>query len=137
MHFGSRRWPRICFVPLLTLFVAGSVGCRRESGQASVQGHVSYRGEAVAPGAITFFPATGRPVTATISEQGDYTAELTPGEYTVIVNLAFIRPPGFKEGDPMPKPKFTLPEQYTTRAMSKLKANIKPGQDHPIDFALE
>jgi len=112
-------------------------GCGKGSDTASVSGHVSYRGEAIAPGAVTFFPATGRPVTAALTEQGNYTAELPPGDYTAIVNLGFKPPPGFKEGDPMPKPKFVLPDEYTTRTKSTLKASVKLGQDQPIDFDLK
>jgi hypothetical protein len=102
-----------------------------------VRGRATYRGEPIAPGGITFFPATGRPVTAAISEQGDYEVDLPPGEYTAVINLGFTPPPGFKEGDPMPKPKFVLPDQYTTRAKSTLSASVKAGQSEPINFELK
>ncbi len=136
-RFSNRRDRDLCVALSLVLLTVGVLGCGKKSDVVVVRGRATYRGEAIARGAATFFPATGRPITAAISEEGDYTAELPPGEYTVIVNLGFTPPPGFKEGDPMPKPKFVLPPEYTTRAKSRLTASIKPGQDQPIDFALE
>jgi len=60
-----------------------------------------------------------------------------PGDYSITVDLANPLPPGFKEGDPIPPPKFKLPEEYTVRGKSSLKATIKPGQNEPLNFELK
>ena len=124
--------PSVVAVAMLMLSVSG---CRDTSGGVPVQGQVSYRGEPLPHGAITFFPATGRPATAPISAEGDYAIELPPGEYVVIVNVSADLPPGFKEGDPLPPPKIVLPPQYTTRARSTLTATVTEDQPR-IDFEL-
>jgi hypothetical protein len=112
-------------------------GCGKPSDGVAVNGKATFRGEAIAGGAITFFAPSGRPVIASISEQGEYATVLEPGEYTVIVNVGVKLPPGFKESDPLPPPKFQLPPEYTNRAKSTLKATVSPDQSEPIDFRLE
>ena len=102
-----------------------------------MHGHVSFQGESLKAGALTFFPANGRAAGAPISA-GEYRTDLTPGDYTVVVSVAPELPPGYKEGDPPPPPpKIVLPSEYTTRAKSKLNATVKPGQSEPIDFDLK
>ena len=118
------------------MVVIGVVGCGEPTGDVAVQGQVSYRGEPLSGGAITFFPATGRRVTAAISE-GEYSAKLPPGEYVVVINVGANLPPGFQEGDPIPPPQVVLPPEYTTRARSKLTATVREGNQQPIDFKLE
>jgi hypothetical protein len=85
---------------------------------------------------LTFFPTAGRPVAVAVIE-GKYEAELMPGDYIAVVDLAAELPPGFKEGDPVPPPKLVLPEHYTTRAKSRLKATVAADQEAPIDFDLK
>lgn len=113
-----------------------ALGCSKSSGKVSVHGHVSYRGEALASAAVTFFPANGRPESASITN-GEYATELSPGEYSAIVVIGMNPPKGYKEGDPIPPPKVSLPEEYTSRAKSTLKATVKAGQREPIDFDLK
>jgi hypothetical protein len=111
-------------------------GCGNSGSTVKVHGNVSYRGEAITNGTVTFFPASGRPVIAPLSE-GEYSAELMPGEYVVVIMIGATLPEGYKEGDPIPPPKFTLPNEYTVRAKSTLKASVKAGQSEPIDFDLK
>ena len=121
----------------ILLALSAISGCGEESDSVAVRGKVFYRGEPLSNAAITFFPNTGRPVTAPLSQQGDYDTALPPGEYSVIVNVGTELPPGFKEGDPLPPPKIDLPPEYTTLARSTLRATVTPDQSEPIDFALE
>ena len=111
------------------------VGCGDSSEALSVSGKVMYGGEPLPNGAITFFPARGRPATAPISAEGDYAIALPPGEYVVVINVSADLPSGFKEGDPLPPPKIVLPPQYTTRARSTLTATVTEDQPR-IDFEL-
>jgi hypothetical protein len=123
----------IAFAILATI----SAGCSAESPTVSVHGKVSFRGEPITSGVVTFFPVAGRPTSAPLDSDAMYRVELPPGEYTVVVNVGAEVPPGYKEGDPLPPPKLILPPEYTTRAKSKLTASVKEGQTEPINFALD
>jgi hypothetical protein len=59
------------------------------------------------------------------------------GEYVVVIMIGATTPEGYKEGDPLPPPKITLPDQYTVRAKSSLKANVAAGQSEPVNFELK
>jgi hypothetical protein len=121
----------------LSAVVLSAAGCGGSSETVSVSGQVSYQGEPVPGGAITFFPAAGRPVIAAISDGGEYSAELRPhGEYVVVVNVGTDLPPGYQEGDPLPPPKIVLPPMYTTRVKSDLRAVVAEGSAQTIDFQL-
>jgi hypothetical protein len=114
-----------------------TVGCGQTSGRIPVQGNVTYRGEPISNAVITFYPPTGRPIAAPISPSGTYTAELLPNQYTVVVNVGVTLPSGYKEGDPVPRPKIVLPAEYTTHARSRLTATVSHSTRAPIDFNLE
>jgi len=113
------------------------IGCRDSSGMRSIRGHVSYQGEAITNGSVTFFPVSGRPVSAGLHSSGEYTVELVPGDYRVVINIGAELPAGWKEGDPVPPPKIVLPAKYTTRVASSLTATVTEDQSDPIDFVLE
>lgn len=130
------RLNRVLFCSSLAL-LSSTFGCGESSNTVTVRGHVTYRGEALTNAALMFFPTVGRPTSAVLSSEGNYTTELPPGEYVVTVNVGAELPPGYKEGDPLPPSKFILPDEYTTRAKSKLTASVAPNQDEPIDFALQ
>jgi hypothetical protein len=117
--------------------VLSFAGCGGSTPAISVEGHANYRGESLKNGVITFFPAVGRPISATIADDGTYQAQLEPGEYDVVLGLGTGVPKGYKIGDVIPQPKPGLPLEYTSRAKSKLKANIQPGQSEPINFDLK
>lgn len=142
-RFGNRGY----LVPLgnlhlrrgCVLFLAAAIigGCVETSNTVTVQGNVSYRGKPLTKAAVTFFPEKGRAIFADLNADGDYTAELPPGEYTVTINISSELPPGFKEGDLPPAPDLVLPPEYTTRAKSKLTATVREGEPQTIDFPLE
>jgi hypothetical protein len=147
MRFAISRFPitnrRILTGKLLPVGLDGLLlllicvpGCGKSSGKAAVRGHVSYRGAPLESASLTFFPASGRPEATTVSK-GEYSIELAPGEYRAIVLIGIDLPKGYKEGDPVPPPKIVLPEEYTSRAKSPLKAVVSAGQAEPIDFDLK
>ena len=130
-----RDWLFIVAIGLLA-FLISAPGCKRSSGAVPVRGHVSYRGTPIANAALIFYPATGRPVAAPVIK-GEYSTELMPGEYTATVNIGANLPPGYKEGDPVPKIEVSLPPEYTIQAKSTIKATVNAGQSEPIDFDLK
>jgi hypothetical protein len=132
---ASRVGPQFACAAIVAILCAS--GCGDSSDAVPVQGNVSYRGEALSRGSVTFFPTAGRPVNVAISSDGSYSTELSPGEYIATVSYSEPLPAGYKEGDPVPAPKFILPEEYTRRTKSTLTASILADQDDPINFALE
>src|SRR4051812_17986561 len=119
----------------LLVSVLSAHGCRKSSGAVPVHGRVTYQGQPLANATLTFFPASGRPVDAAISD-GDYRTALLPGDYTSVVNIAVDMPQGYgrTHWNQLPPQKFTLPETYTARTKSRLKAVVKAEQNEPIDF---
>lgn len=132
LQLSFRRW----VVGLSAALIVGAQGCGGSTGEVAVQGKILYRDQPLTHSSLTFFPATGRPVTIPVND-GEYATRLAPGDYTVTVTVGSELPPGYKEGDPVPPPKFVLPDQYTTRAKSTLKATVAPGQAEPINFELK
>jgi hypothetical protein len=128
---APRSWQAALALSLLAL-----VGCGRDSEGVSVSGKVVYQNQPVAGGALTFFGATGRPVTAPLDQEGAYEVELAPGDYQVTVTIGATLPPGWKEGDPVPPPTMKLPDQYSSRLKTPLTASVKAESDQPIDFNL-
>ncbi|MBX3432086.1 MAG: carboxypeptidase regulatory-like domain-containing protein [Pirellulales bacterium] len=114
-----------------------AIGCSRQEPGLPVAGTVTYRGKPVPKAAITFYPASGRPVMASASESGQYSCRLEPGDYQATVVLGVQLPPGWKEGDPIPPPSVTLPANYSSRVRTPLRATVAAGQTEPIDFALK
>jgi hypothetical protein len=129
---------RLRFAAAVTtlLILVATTGCKQDSGKVQVQGKVTFRGEPLERAAITFFPDSGRAESAAV-ENGSYTAELAPGNYTAVVLVSPTLPAGYKEGDKIPPPKVVLPVEYTSRMNSSLKPTVKPGQSDPINFDLK
>ncbi len=122
---------------IVAILISGITGCGKSIGDVSVHGLVSYRGEPLSSASLTFFPESGRPITAPISDQGEYDLKLLPGNYSVIVNVGAPLPPGFKEGDPVPPPKIVLPPQYTTQVKTPLKIVVGEESEGPTNFEIK
>ena len=123
-------------VSLLLLPLAISGGCQQSDGKVSVQGQVSFRGQALKHAALTFYPDIGRPETAAV-EEGQYSTTLAPGNYTAVVLISPTLPPNYKEGDKVPPPEVVLPDAYASRMKSPLKATVATDQSEPINFDLK
>jgi len=113
-------------------------GCGYSSGTVPVDGQISYCGEALPTATLTFFPETGRPVLASVLE-GDYRTELVPGEYAVVVTVAIEMPQGYgrTHWNQLPPQTVKLPDHYTSRAKTPLKAAVTADQFESINFALQ
>ncbi len=121
---------------LAAVVAASAIGCGEVSSGVPIAGKVSYHGEPIAHGALMFFPARGRAISAATDAAGDYTVELAPGEYRVIVNTSVSLPRGWKEGDPVPQQEIVLPTEFTIRARTPLKATVPASGGASIDFVL-
>ncbi len=132
------RW---CFLlAALLALAAGSAGCS-SSGAAAVEGKVSYGGEPIDVGTITFIPQSAAGIkTGGLIDNGVYSVEAkagpAPGPHRVEIHWA--KPTGKKSkneyGEEITMRQEGLPEKY--HAQTTLTADIKVGKN-AIDFALE
>ena len=63
---------------LAAVLATSAMGCGKASSGVSVNGHVSYRGQPIAQGALTFFPEHGRAMATATDAAGHYAIELRP-----------------------------------------------------------
>jgi hypothetical protein len=124
----------------LAALAIGIAGCS-SSGAAAVEGKVSYGGEPIDVGTITFLPKAEAAVkTGGLIERGVYRVDSkigpSPGPHRVEIRWA--KGTGRKSknefGEEIERRQEGLPEKY--HAQSTLTAEIKPGKN-VIDFELE
>jgi hypothetical protein len=127
---------RVCQLIVASIAVLLLIGCGGGDGGVPVSGTVTFRGQPFSNASITFYPASGRPVSAAITD-GQYSAVLQPGEYKVTVSLGVNLPPGWKEGDPIPPRDIVLSQQYSSVLHTQLTAKVSEDQSEPVDFKLE
>jgi hypothetical protein len=83
----------------------------------SVSGKVSYKGQALKGGTVTFIPKSGDPHTSPIQEDGSYAmAKIPAGAATITVETTSVRP----------IPKSSLPGPYSKMAKDVVKEGIGP-----------
>jgi hypothetical protein len=123
MEVAMRRQLTICSgwmakASLLFLLIATLEGCGGSKPGGTVNGKVSYKGESVPAGMVTFFGSTAdRVASASIAKDGTYTASGVPvGKVTVTVTT------------PMPGP---TEEQIKKNGFLKRK-NIKASTDKVV-----
>ena len=139
-----------------TLWLA-TIGCSQRSDIAQVTGTITFEGNPVTHGTISFYPeAGGRPATGKIGSDGTYVLSTfanedggSLGEYKVAIDarevvnappepkslseeISLAREPATRS---TPKIKWIVPEKYTSQANSGLTATIVEGANQ-IDFDL-
>ncbi|HEX4412213.1 MAG TPA: carboxypeptidase-like regulatory domain-containing protein [Lacipirellulaceae bacterium] len=123
-----------CGAALLTVT---AIGCQKPSNGVPIHGHVAYQGQPIESCALIFYPEHGRAAVASTDAAGEYHTNLPAGEYAVTVNISVKPPAGWKEGDPLPTPKIVLPDKYTSRVKTSVKAEVKAGQTDAVNFDLK
>ncbi len=128
---------------LRMVFVAMALwmaGCSKGGG-VSLEGKVSYGGEPLDVGTITFIPTGGSGIkSGGLIEGGSYKVDskVGPGPGAHRVEIRWAKPTGKKTknefGEEIQTRQEGLPEKY--HVQSTLTAEIKPGEN-VIDFALE
>ncbi|NLF09631.1 MAG: hypothetical protein GX594_16870 [Pirellulaceae bacterium] len=134
------------------LLICGGCGQNRPD-TALVSGKLTFQGKPVATGRIVFHPVDGRrPAMAAINEDGTY--QLTTfdtkdgamlGEHVVTIKSTRTiggtpldefaeAPPGAAPAEP-PKLEWLVPEKYSRKDTTPLKATVKDGKN-AIDFNL-
>ncbi|MCO6047457.1 hypothetical protein NG895_26435 [Aeoliella sp. ICT_H6.2] len=152
--------PRSLYRSFALLLVAccfvAVAGCGPDSNVAPVSGTVSFEGNKVAEGTVTFYPTSGgRPATGTIQPDGTFTlSTFDPkdgamiGDHKVAIEARQLpkappAPTSLEEeiagGSPVPVGKVTIkwlvPEKYASAQTSELTATVNSGQNQ-IDFTL-
>lgn len=111
--------------------------------KGQVSGKVTFRGQPVREGKITFLPqGPGNPAEADLQSDGSYRIEtidggLVVGEYRVLINPPVVlvdTDPGKSPPSPMEKPVKDIPMRYRN-VNSPLKVTVQPGPN-TFDFDL-
>jgi hypothetical protein len=130
----------------LCLLLTGCGGAAPEvQGLVPVSGVVTYKGEPLTSGVITFVPVgpTGQPASGNIGADGRYEAMtgtsaigVHPGDYTVRVE-SWSSPPSMGEGGAMDPGTSAIPQKYNDAGTSGLSATITAGDSREVNFRLE
>jgi hypothetical protein len=136
------RWIRflVISVAALALTACGSTG----PGMAQVSGKVTYNGNPVTKGTVSFQSTTpdGRNATGMIDPDGSYRLQTeNPGDGALVGDyIVVISARDNPILDYIPKtpvaPKLLVPAKFENPATSGLKATVKSGSN-PIDFPLK
>ncbi|MBX6316173.1 MAG: hypothetical protein IRY99_25170, partial [Isosphaeraceae bacterium] len=125
----------------ITLLALVPLGCGRSGPElAPVTGKVTYKGQPVPRGTISFQPVDpkqGAPATGTIEPDGTYTMQTTepgdgvrPGQYRVAITAREEAPIlDYIPKTPPPPPKSLIPEKYENPETSGLTATVKSGRN--------
>lgn len=123
---GRHRSYAACLVLLVSLIA----GCGGAPETGKLTGQVTFRGQVLDHGMISFYPSRGRPIGVPIQSDGTYRVDLPPDTYGVIVMAPPKLPEGFREGDPLPPPDPNpLPTKYSRRETSGLTAQVVAGNE--------
>lgn len=124
----------------LTVLVVAGCGCGGRKGEVS--GTVSYRGQPLPVGTVTFFGKDNQNVGSSAISEGKYkVSQVPPG--SVKITVATPPPPGRTAGNAPPPPKdmpapiasIAIPPKYSSPDQSGLTYEVKSGsQAHPIDL---
>lgn len=130
---------------VLVLFLVSSFGCSgsvERDPTVPVSGTVTFNGQPVAGANVTFIPASGRPATGITDDSGVYKLKTfeendgaVVGSHKVTISKSSA--PAGNSAEELKSMKSELPEKYNNPESSGLTAEVKEGQDTPIDFKLE
>lgn len=131
-----------CFVGLAVavLFLSGCGSGRPKT--ASVHGKVTYKGQPVPRGTVTFIPDGGTAATGEIGSDGSYTLTTfrkgdgaIPGTHKVVITAMQDRSSQPLEAwSPLAPP--IIPTKYMNLSTTDLRAEVKEGEN-VCDFVLE
>jgi hypothetical protein len=120
---------RLTFIALVLLLVVSLTGCG--DGKSVVNGTVSYDGQSVKSGSVTFISLEGEPVReGAVITDGAFKATMPPGKYKV--ELSGTRPAGKRtqkgfdgKEEVIELTEEIFPDYYSSK--SELTETIKPG----------
>jgi hypothetical protein len=155
--FGSTLRAAAGILIVAIALALAPAGCSREPKIARVNGKVTYRGQLVTTGTITFYPESGRPAIGQIGPDGTF--KLTThtdgdgafvGNHRVTIHAtkvgagSIVEAKSFDEESKLARSEKTLvagkiewlvPEKYSREETSTLTAAVKAGSN-TIDFEI-
>jgi hypothetical protein len=123
--------------------IAGCAGPASENGREPVSGTITFDGQPLAAGMITFLPAGGPgPSVGGEIRDGSYALRRRdgPGRGPYRVEITSMQPTGKKKPDPdepggmIDEARNIIPHRYNVR--SELKVEVKAGEDNQFNFDL-
>ena len=114
------------------------VGCDSGPQTHRVSGQVTFQGKPVDQGLINFRGEDGSLYGGALEQDGEYECRLPAGEFDVRIDAPAPMPPGWKEGDPLPRrPQRLAPLKYANFRSAGLRATVSSDPDtHRIDYEL-
>lgn len=129
-----------CRLPIVGVMIF-ALGCGSSTPEGEVTGVVTYRGQPVPGGVITFISDRGTPATAFIDPTGHYRVKAPAGMAKVTVNNLMLRkgqataglrlrpPEGAAPATPVPEGSYKpIPEKYLSADKSGLTWTVRPGE---------
>jgi hypothetical protein len=129
-------------VIVAVLLAGGPVGCDSGPPLGDVKGKVTFKGEPVKEGSVTFLNTTeGGTFGADLQTDGSYAIRggAAVGEYVVVVTPPIIivdTDPGKSPPAPVEKDMPNIPPNYRMQGTTILKASVKPGPNE-INFDMK
>jgi hemoglobin len=118
----------------------------KDASEASLSGHVTYKGKPLPAGIVSLVAPGGKAFTAPLQEDGTYQMKAVPvGEYVVVVDTASVKPavkgpPAGKLPNPPPggpAPVYVpIPRQYAQPETSPLRVSVRKGANN-FDLELQ
>ena len=131
---------------IAVILLAGLAGGCGEASTGSVSGKVTFKGEPVVDGDVTFFqPSSGRTSQAALDSEGNYSLNLSQGalptgefKVTVTPSVSYIEVdgPNGKDLKEVIKGEKSIPKIYQGRKSTRLSATLTGGED-TFDFDLK
>jgi hypothetical protein len=132
----------VALTPLVVLGLAwlAIFGCGGDKlARVKVNGKVTYQGQPVQEGEITFEdPAAGQVNSSPLGSGGAYSVELPAGDYRVSIAPPLVESKGTADSPPdmVPKKVKNIPKKYWVQESSGLKAQVAKDK-RTIDFDLK
>jgi hypothetical protein len=128
-------------LPIAVLLICLCIGCEPGDKLAryKVTGKVSYQGQPVEEGQITFEdPATGQVNSSPLGSGGAYSVELPAGDYRVSVAPPLVETKSTADtpSDMIPKKVRNIPKKYWVQESSGVKAQVAKDK-RTFDFELK
>jgi hypothetical protein len=137
----SFRPYRVAVLPALVVAVFLSlVGCGKKTPSGEVSGHVTFKGQPVSEGRVTFeSQQSGIADEALLNNDGAYAIKkpLPVGDYQVYVIPLIVREKADPKGPVVgvEKPALNIPDKYRRISTTDLKATVKEGKnEHNFDM---
>lgn len=145
MEQGLRRVLAVFFSATLAgLFVGCGSGEDPRPATVPVQGKVTYQGQPVPKGTITFQSASGESAVGEIQPDGTYTLSTfkekdgaIPGAHKVMIVANTGDPTKMPSSPGYVAPKELVPQKYASLDTSGLEATVSKDKKTPYDFELK